>query len=351
MAEGNVLVISNDPSLSYHAKKDLVLHDISAAVEADEAAGLGAAKSGNFDVVVFSVKEEQLEESRLLAELKNSKLDALLIAVTDNYTSGSISDMQALGVFDFLPAAFEPKNLFLTVKRAITVKKLKNTARIHEERIKTLEKQAALLNKKVEGGVKSTVSLYHDLQEAYMRLIKALAQTIDMRDKYTASHSANVARYASAVAEEMGLSLQEIKDIRDACELHDIGKIGIEDAILVKRGGLNDEEWRKMREHPAKGAQILQHLNLKYVGELVKQHHEHYDGSGYPEGKKGDEISLGARIIGLADAYDAMVSERSYKERCLSRQEAIEEIKKNSGVQFDPQIVDIFLRILDKVGK
>lgn len=349
MAEGSILVVSKDSSLCYHAGKDLAQQNFSVLVENNEALALTMLKTNSFDVIILSISAQDLGRSQLLLDMKNSKLDSMLIVVTDTYSVRDINDMHKLGIFGFLASSFEPRNLFLLVRQAILVKKSKNTIKIHEEKIASLEKQISLLNRKVEESSKSSVSLYRDLQESYMNSVKALAKAIDTRDGYTHSHSQNVTKYAAAIAEEMGLTINEIKDIRDACELHDIGKIGIKDAILTKEGSLSQEEWRQMKEHPLKGAQILQKLDLKSVVELVRQHHEHYDGSGYPEGKKRDEILLGARIVSLADSYDAICSARAYKDKYFSKDEAIEEIKRNSGRQFDPRVVEAFLKAISRM--
>jgi putative nucleotidyltransferase with HDIG domain len=183
-----------------------------------------------------------------------------------------------------------------------------------------------------------------------MRTIKALAQAIDARDHYTHSHSENVAKYAAAIASQMGLSAREIESISEACELHDLGKIGIGDDILTKPTSLTPQEWVQVKRHPVIGAQILEPLTfLNEVIDLVRQHHEHYDGSGYPEGRRGEDILLGARIIHLADAYETMRSARSYRPVPFSKEEAIVEIKRNSGGQFDPGAVEAFLRIVDRL--
>src|SRR3989338_8747486 len=179
---------------------------------------------------------------------------------------------------------------------------------------------------------------------------KVLPRAIEARDHYTRSHSENVARFAVAIANEMKLSVKQVETIREACELHDLGKIGIEDSILSKPSSLTNEEWEQMKRHPAIGAQILEPLTfLNDVIELVRQHHEHYDGTGYPQGRRGEDILLGARIIHLADAYEAMRSARSYRKVPLTQLEATEEIKRNSGIQFDPKVVEAFLKIADRL--
>lgn len=214
----------------------------------------------------------------------------------------------------------------------------------------SLQKQNILLTKRIEESAKNLTRLYEDLRSTYMRTIKALAQAIDARDHYTHSHSENVARYAVAITNEMHLSREDIEIIREACELHDLGKIGIQDSILIKPSELNPQEWKLMKQHPLTGAQILEPLTfLRGVVELIRQHHEHYDGSGYPAGLKGEKILLGARIIHLADAYEAMSSSRSYRKAPFSKKEAILEITKHSGTQFDSKVVEAFLKIADKL--
>jgi len=181
-----------------------------------------------------------------------------------------------------------------------------------------------------------------------MRTIRVLAHAIDARDHYTHDHSENVAKYAVAIARQMNMTVKEIEIIRDASELHDLGKIGIEDTILMKPAALTPEEWNQVKLHPQMGAQILEPLTfLTDVIELVRQHHEHFDGSGYPAGRRGDEIILGARIIHLADAFEAMTSARSYRKVPLSREEAIAEIQRKSNTQFDPRVVEAFLQVVN----
>jgi putative nucleotidyltransferase with HDIG domain len=214
----------------------------------------------------------------------------------------------------------------------------------------SLQRQNTLLAKRIEESTKNLSRLYEDLRSTYMRTIKVLAQAIDARDHYTHSHSQNVTLYAVAIAEEMRLPIKDIEIIREACELHDLGKIGVEDNILSKSSGLTAQEWEQIKLHPITGARILEPLTfLNGVIDIVKQHHEHYDGLGYPGGIHGESILLGARIIHLADAYDSMRSARSYRKIPLTKQEAILEIKRNSGTQFDPKVTEAFLKIVDKL--
>lgn len=191
-------------------------------------------------------------------------------------------------------------------------------------------------------------NLFGKLQDIYMRTVTSLASIIDAKDHYTQSHSENVTRYAVAIAKEMKLPPDDVKNIREACQLHDLGKIAVHDYILTKPDKLNPQEWEEMKLHSLRGAEILAPLDfICNISELVKQHHEHYDGNGYPDRIKADGIKVGARIMSVADAFDAMISERPYR-KSYSVKKAVDELKKCRGTQFDPKIVDIFLKILQK---
>jgi len=190
--------------------------------------------------------------------------------------------------------------------------------------------------------------LYEELEEGYLRTIMALAAALDAKDSYTLKHSENVTRYAIAIAQELKLTDTEIENIRRCGLLHDIGKIGIRDGILSSPRKLTEEEYAQIKEHPAKGEEIASSLPfLKEVGLYVRHHHERFDGKGYPDGEKGYQIELPARILAVSDSFDAMISNRPYR-AALSVKEACEELKRCSGTQFDPEIVDIFLGIIEK---
>ncbi len=190
-------------------------------------------------------------------------------------------------------------------------------------------------------------SLYKSLKDVYLHTISALASALEAKDHYTHSHSENVTKYAVAIAKELGLPASQVETIQQACQLHDLGKIGIHDYILRKTGKLSPEEWDEIKMHSLRGAQILQPIGfLKEVAELVRQHHERFDGKGYPYNLRGQDIQLGARIMTVADSFDAMISERPYR-KALSLLQAKAELKTNSGTQFDPGIVKIFLKLLE----
>jgi len=179
----------------------------------------------------------------------------------------------------------------------------------------------------------------------YQSIMQVLCNALDMRDSATQGHSQRVARMAGLVAEEMGLAKPDVKLIEQAAALHDIGKIGVADAVLTKPGPLTDDEWVEMRRHPRLGYELVAGIEaLQHAAEIIHSHHEHHDGNGYPRGLQGEDIPIGARIFSVVDSYDAMTSHRPYR-RAGSHQDAIDEIVRNSGTQFDPEAVDAFLKV------
>ncbi len=179
-----------------------------------------------------------------------------------------------------------------------------------------------------------------------LQMMQTLATTIEAKDEYTRGHSYRVAEYAALIAKELGWSQDEIINLKHAAHLHDIGKIGIPDSVLNKPTQLTEDEDNLLKKHTIIGAEILKDVTLiPHVAEVTRNHHEHYDGSGYPDGLAGTEIPIYARIIAVADCYDAMNSRRIYR-NALSQDEIYEEILKNKGTQFDPEIADIFLTLL-----
>lgn len=181
-----------------------------------------------------------------------------------------------------------------------------------------------------------------------LQMIQTLVTTIEAKDEYTRGHSHRVAEYSALIAKELGWKQKDIFHLRNAAHLHDIGNIGIPDAILNKPARLTDEEYAVIKEHTIIGAEILKNITLvKHVVEVARSHHECYDGTGYPDGRKGEEIPIEARIIAVADSYDAMRSRRIYR-NTLKPEAIYEQFQKNRGVQFDPEITDTFLRLLDE---
>ena len=190
--------------------------------------------------------------------------------------------------------------------------------------------------------------LYENLRRLFFATIDALVEAIDARDPYTHGHSRRVTDFALAIAEELGLTDGEREALQIAALLHDVGKIGINDEVLRKPGRLSPEERKEVEKHPVVGARIISTIELlKEIVPVVLHHHERFDGRGYPERKRMDEIPLLARIIAVADAFDAMTSDRPYRD-ALPDEKAVEEIKRQAGRQFDPKIVEAFVSAWEK---
>jgi putative nucleotidyltransferase with HDIG domain len=191
-------------------------------------------------------------------------------------------------------------------------------------------------------------ALYENLRENYFRTVQALVAAVEAKDPYTRWHSANVAKYAVSVARDMRMGPSQLEEIHIAAILHDMGKIGISERIISKPAGLNQEEFDIMKDHPAHGIRILEPVGFSSaIINAIYQHHERFDGKGYPQGLAGEEITLEARILNVADTIDAMVSERPYRGK-ISIQGVLLELEREAGGQFDPRVAESARRLIDK---
>lgn len=201
---------------------------------------------------------------------------------------------------------------------------------------------------RVEALNKALMAAQHQLEREEIDTIKTLILTEEAKDPYMRGHSKRVARYALALAREIGFPKERQKVIERAAILHDLGKLGIMDDILKKYEKLTDKEWKIIKKHPHRAVKILKPLRfLSEEKEIISHHHERHDGEGYPDGLKAEEIPLEARILAIADVFDALNSNRPYR-KSLPRDMIISIFKKNSGSQFDPAMVSVFLKLLEK---
>ncbi|HEX6791733.1 MAG TPA: HD domain-containing phosphohydrolase [Candidatus Krumholzibacteria bacterium] len=191
--------------------------------------------------------------------------------------------------------------------------------------------------------------LYDDLRSLFYNTVETLVRTIQAKDQYTAGHSTRVSRYSLMIADKLGMSTRDKHQLYLAAMLHDIGKIGVPDDLLNRPGKLNEAEMERVRSHVQVGASMIEMLGEMHgIVPLIRHHHECYDGSGYPDGLKGEQIPLVSRIIAVADMYDAMTSDRPYRKR-RTHQFAVDEIIKASGVQIDPRVAEAFLDVLKEI--
>jgi putative nucleotidyltransferase with HDIG domain len=245
---------------------------------------------------------------------------------------------QALGVLGILAFVAPPLMMRFALQQYVT----KTEQNVLELKQKNVQLEAANRN---------IMQMTRQLAETYDGTLEALVLALDARDRETRGHSLRVTKYTMAIARQLGVEegTQEWIDIQRGALLHDIGKIGVPDYILHKPGPLTPEEWEDMKRHPAIGHEMLRDISfLSGAAAIVAAHHERFDGKGYPHGLTGDEIPLGARIFVVADAFDAMTSDRPYR-KALPPEVAREEIIRHSGTQFDPLVVQAFLAVYDEI--
>lgn len=352
---GKILFICDDKAYVNKISEQLSrLGEYILVAESTSQAGVISLQHSACEMVIIRYAMQDMDMLSTIGELKRADPDCVIVVLLEAENGSKGNLFADLGVYDVLGWPLNPDKFKSIVEKGIRLHMLLAANRKMVQGLKennqALEKQNTLLAKRIEDSTSNLSRLYEDLRSTYMRTIRVLAQAIDARDHYTHSHSENVARYAVAICNQLRLPAKEVELVRQAAELHDLGKIGISDSILLKPSALNPAEWEQIKKHPTIGAQILEPLTfLNGVVDLVRQHHEHYDGTGYPEGRKGDDILLGARIIHVADSYEAMRSARSYRKIPLMKEQAILEIKLNSGTQFDPRIVEAFLKVVDSL--
>lgn len=328
----HVLVVEDEKESRLAAEKILKKQfTVSLAESAAEA--LELLKNFTPDVLLLETDMPEVSGFELLKSLqKNAEMSNVpVIFLTTEYSQEVEVKGFKAGAQDFIRKPFVADIMIQRVSRVLELSRLQKHL---QEEVKRQTKQAEERRKQVE--------------RLSNQIINALAESIDAKDSYTNGHSMRVAQYSVKIAERAGKNKAEQERIHYMGLLHDIGKIGIPDSIITKNSGLSDKEYYVTRKHPEIGAEILANISeMPDLGIGAKWHHERYDGTGYPDGLKGEEIPEEARIIAVADAYDAMASKRSYRD-VLPQQVVYEEIKKGKGTQFDPVFADVMLALMEE---
>jgi len=296
--------------------------------------GLDIMTGNSMDLVVMDIKMPRMDGITALQEIKKKHPDTEVVLLTAYASLETARDAIRFGAFDYLLKPFDKDDVLLVVEKGLKKRRANKGLKLERD---ILLDRASYLEEQVN-------SARQNIMNYYEGTVKALNLTIDAKDHYTYNHSSRVAKLSSLLGEAFGLQEKVIKEIEHAASIHDIGKIGIEESILKKNGRLTADEYEEMRKHPEIGVRIVQSIPfLEEAIPVILYHHERFDGKGYPEGIKSGQIPLSARIVGVADAVDAMMSARPYRD-ALTLNNVIDELKDNSGTQFDPEIVEIIVK-------
>jgi response regulator RpfG family c-di-GMP phosphodiesterase len=339
-----VLYVDDEPSLC-RAFARLFRDTDRLAVETLSSPGEAAdlIRKQPFDVIVSDLRMPGMSGIELLAAARLAAPEArrLLVSGYADFQS-ALDAINEVGVDRLLTKPWENEDVRGAVRAAAEHAFLvRENARVQAENASVTDE----LRKRTAELQRVNQRLDALVEERTTNLLDGLVSALDMRDSETQWHSRRVGRYARRLARELGIDGRELDDIERGATLHDIGKIGVRDAVLLKPGPLDEKEWAEMRRHPALGYEILKGIGFLERARLIPLHHqERFDGSGYPRGLKGTQICIGARVFAVVDTYDAITSDRPYR-KCGTYEAARAELVRCSGKQFDPDIVNAWLRI------
>ena len=297
--------------------------------------GLQILELNAFDLVLTDIVMQDGNGIALLERIHEQQPQLPVVMVTAIHDISVAIDSMRRGAYDYLLKPFEREHLVNTVRRALD----------HRQALQDSHNYQQSLEQVVRARTEMLRQAMENLEHSYDVTLEALGDALDLKDSETEGHSKRVTAYTIALARAMGISPSQIKIIARGAFLHDIGKMAIPDDILRKAGKLDPGEQDVMREHCARGYNMLRKIPfLAESAEIVFSHQEHFDGSGYPNGLRGDEIPIGARIFAVADTLDAITSDRPYR-KARSFDAAREEVLRCSGSQFDPSVVEVFLKV------
>src|SRR6266851_6331450 len=329
-----ILLVDDEPEIT-EILSDLLSEEYECLRAGAAEQALAHLRESQFELVISDITMPGMSGLEMIPHVKSVSPETVVVMISGMQTVESAIGALRLGAFDYLMKPFDLRQVEAVVKRALE----------HHELIVAKQRYENQLEELVEQRTAELDRALDSLEDAYRSTLKALTAALETRDSETHGHSERVVSYSLRLGREYGLNRDEIKALEFGSLLHDIGKIGVPDSILRKPGKLTDEEWVLMREHPLHGQQILRGIEfLQGAALVVAQHHEKWDGSGYPRGLRGEDIDLCARIFSVADAFDAMTSNRVYR-KGKPYQDAAKELDDWAGKQFDPKVVEAFHRV------
>ncbi|HEY0461228.1 MAG TPA: HD domain-containing phosphohydrolase [Pyrinomonadaceae bacterium] len=332
--EKNLLLVDENSKMANLLSRLLRSNYICDRVETSEAA-LWKLKQKEYCVVLCDASLLKSESLQIIPQMQMLAPHASVLILGEKNSAENVIKAFRAGAFDYLFKPLEFEQVETAITRAIEqheVKCLKDRYQFHLETLAA--ERATEIDRVLE-----------EVESSYRITLKALVQALETRDFETHGHSERVVTFSLRLGYELGLEKGALRDLELGALLHDIGKIGVPDAILRKPAKLNEEEWVKMKLHPLHGQKILRNIKfLESAARVVAQHHERWDGEGYPNGIRGEDIDIGARIFAVVDAFDAMISDRVYR-KGRSYEEALKELELFAGTQFDPLVVEAFKAI------
>ena len=336
----NVLVVDDEVQVRNLIKQLLELNGYKCTLASDTNQARSYLKEDTFDLILCDMHmpgETGLDFSR---DVLKQQPEAAIVMVTAVDDPELASTALKMGVYGYIIKPFKTNELVINVTNALHRRDLEIQNRLYQEN----------LEKMVQERTEELQTTLNDLRKAMQGIIHVMVLTIESRDPYTAGHQQRVTLLASALAQEMGLSEKDVEGVKMASLIHDLGKISVPSEILSKPGKLTEIEFRLVKTHPQSGYEILKNITLPWpIAQIVLQHHERLDGSGYPLGLKDKEILLEAKIIGVADVVEAMASHRPYRP-ALGIEKALEEISQKKGILYDSEVVDTCIKLFTEKG-
>ena len=329
-----VLIADDEPEIR-NVLSDLLSpsHDCTAVGSAEEA--LASLCECGHDLVISDIMMGGMSGLEMIPRVLEVSPDTVVIMISGVQTVESAIEALRAGAFDYVMKPFDLQHVEAAVARALEHQRLRVEKRRYEN---YLEEMVGRRTAELDDALRS-------LGDAYRSTLKSLTAALEARDSETHGHSERVVNFSLRLGRELGLDAEQLRSLEFGSLLHDIGKIGVPDAILRKPAALSESEWVRMREHPLHGQKILSGIRfLEGAARVVAQHHERWDGTGYPVGLRGEQIDLNARIFSVADAFDAITSDRVYR-RGRSYEDAVAELEGFAGRQFDPEVVEAFRRV------
>jgi len=328
----SVLVVDDEEFIRALVRERLEIAGYSVGEAANGMEALDKLSASRFSILLTDIRMPEMDGISLLREATSRYPDTAGIVMSAHAELDTAVAALKIGACDYITKPFNFNVLLITIENAI--------------RKKSLEKELQDYQVNLEKKVKEQTDLINSM---YVRSIDALIKALEAKDIYTRGHSQRVTMYSVAIGKAMRLQPEQIEILRQAAVLHDLGKIGVREAILNKPGRLTPEEFQEITQHPVVSTRILQPIPFfRPLLPGILHHHERFDGKGYPDGIGGLDIPLESRIMSIADTFDAMTSTRAYR-KALSLEEANQEILRCSGTQFDPEIVPVFLRVQGRI--